>query len=230
VAIERADAATLYEKVYCARGAMETESGTAIQLLRRPHERAHDARQRCVHFSADAYILPTSCAEWVFEAPKLEHAYVGPSACAAKVAGRLTVSVRRIRLAFSAPSRCGRSFAKPSRNQTRFPPGRLDVELIPRITFGKLAADLPLPPPRSLEVASTERPPISTGQGKSGPSSVFSSLGAKDLPTSGRRCEGRRMRRTLTVTTAATLSKRRRMVPTYAVLELGAPDPLGAAR
>jgi len=81
-AIERADAATLYEKVYCARGDMENESRTQSPL------RDARARTQCAPiswrliFQLDGYILLNELRRGGLEHQARAPRTSGPSACA----------------------------------------------------------------------------------------------------------------------------------------------------
>ena len=102
--IDRADAATLYEKVYCARGDMENRIKEQQLHLFADRTSAHTMRanQLRLFFSSMAYILLNELRRVGLEGTKLEHAYVGTIRLRLlKVAAVVTVSVRRIRLAFS---------------------------------------------------------------------------------------------------------------------------------
>src|SRR6266852_4756807 len=103
--VERADAATLYEKVYCARGDMENRIKEQQLHLFADRTSAHTMRanQLRLFFSSLAYILINELRRVGLEGTKLEHAYVGTIRLRLlKVAAVVTVSVRRIRLAFSS--------------------------------------------------------------------------------------------------------------------------------
>lgn len=103
--VERADAATLYEKVYCARGDMENRIKEQQLHLFADRTSAHTMRanQLRLFFSSMAYILLNELRRVGLEGTKLEHAYVGTIRLRLlKVAAVVTVSVRRIRLAFSS--------------------------------------------------------------------------------------------------------------------------------
>jgi Transposase DDE domain group 1 len=103
--IERADAATLYEKVYCARGDMENRIKEQQLHLFADRTSAHTMRanQLRLFFSSIAYILLNELRRVGLAGTKLEHAYVGTIRLRLlKVAVVVTVSVRRIRLAFSS--------------------------------------------------------------------------------------------------------------------------------
>jgi hypothetical protein len=103
--IERADAATLYEKVYCARGDMENRIKEQQLYLFADRTSAHTMRanQLRLFFSSIAYILLNELRRVGLAGTKLEHAYVGTIRLKLlKVAVVVTVSVRRIRLAFSS--------------------------------------------------------------------------------------------------------------------------------
>jgi hypothetical protein len=103
--VDRADAATLYEKVYCARGDMENRIKEQQLHLFADRTSAHTMRanQLRLFFSSMAYILLNELRRVGLEGTKLEHAYVGTIRLRLlKVATVVTVSVRRIRLAFSS--------------------------------------------------------------------------------------------------------------------------------
>lgn len=103
--VERADAATLYEKVYCARGDMENRIKEQQLHLFADRTSAHTMRanQLRLFFSSMAYILLNELRRVGLEGTKLAHAYVGTIRLRLlKVATVVTVSVRRIRLAFSS--------------------------------------------------------------------------------------------------------------------------------
>ncbi len=103
--VERTDAATLYEKVYCARGDMENRIKEQQLHLFADRTSAHTMRanQLRLFFSSIAYILLNELRRVGLEGTKLEHAYVGTIRLRLlKVAAVVTVSVRRIRLAFSS--------------------------------------------------------------------------------------------------------------------------------
>lgn len=103
--VERADAATLYEKVYCARGDMENRIKEQQLHLFADRTSAHTMRanQLRLYFSSIAYILLNELRRVGLAGTKLAHAYVGTIRLRLlKVATVVTVSVRRIRLAFSS--------------------------------------------------------------------------------------------------------------------------------
>jgi Transposase DDE domain group 1 len=103
--IERADAATLYEKMYCARGDMENRIKEQQLHLFADRTSAHTMRanQLRLYFSSMAYILLNELRRVGLEGTKLGHAYVGTIRLRLlKVAAIVTVSARRILLAFSS--------------------------------------------------------------------------------------------------------------------------------
>jgi len=103
--VERADAATLYEKVYCARGDMENRIKEQQLHLFADRTSAHTmhANQLRLYFSSFAYILLNEMRRVALEGTSLANAYVGTIRLRLlKLATVVSLSVRRVLLAFSS--------------------------------------------------------------------------------------------------------------------------------
>lgn len=103
--VERADAKMLYEQVYCARGDMENRiKQQQLDLFAdRTSTATMRANQLRLYFSTVAYVLLDELRRIGLADTKLERAYVGTIRLRLiKVATVVTISVRRIRLAFSS--------------------------------------------------------------------------------------------------------------------------------
>ncbi|MGH7484757.1 MAG: IS1380 family transposase [bacterium] len=103
--IDRADAATLYERVYCARGDMENR--IKEQQLHLFADRTSTATMRAnqlrLYFSSIAYVLMNELRRVALRGTKLESAYIGTIRFRLlKLATVVKVSVRRIHVAFSS--------------------------------------------------------------------------------------------------------------------------------
>jgi Transposase DDE domain group 1 len=103
--IEEADARTLYEKVYCARGDMENR--IKEQQLHLFADRTSAATMRAnqlrLYFSSIAYVLLNELRRIGLAGTKLANAYAGTMRVRLlKLASVITVSIRRVRISLAS--------------------------------------------------------------------------------------------------------------------------------